>query len=172
MRLNVGCGPVIARGWVNVDAQQWGQPIVGDVFALPFAERSFDGAVANHVLQMIPQHRVLDALVELRRVLRVGGVLRVLVPDLLDAVAQYEQGNVEHFQLGAEVTIDEALCTYLSQNGATLSFYTHESLCDLLIAAGFGRVTTVIPFATLCDDDMLCTLDSRVDESLIIEAER
>lgn len=172
MKLNVGCGPVLADGWVNADVREWGQEVVADVTALPFADCSFDGAVANHVLQMIPQHCVVEVLSELWRVVRVGGVLRVLVPDLLDAFAQYEQGNVEHFQLGSDVTLDAALCTYLSQNGATRSFYTHGLLCDVLLDAGFGMATTMFPYATLCDDDELCALDSRDDESLIIEATR
>ena len=46
---------------------------VADVQQLPFADESFDGAIANHVLFHVPDRQ--RALAELARVLRPGGVL-------------------------------------------------------------------------------------------------
>jgi ubiquinone/menaquinone biosynthesis C-methylase UbiE len=48
---------------------------VGDVYALPFDDGSFDVVHAHQVLQHLPDP--VAALVEMRRVLRVGGVLGV-----------------------------------------------------------------------------------------------
>jgi SAM-dependent methyltransferase len=44
---------------------------VADVQELPFADESFDGAIANHMLYHVPERR--RALAELARVLRPGG---------------------------------------------------------------------------------------------------
>ena len=65
MRLNWGCGPVIAAGWLNGRSHH---------------------SVAMHALQDLPYLDLVPALVKLRRVLKVGGVLRVDVPDLERAI--------------------------------------------------------------------------------------
>jgi SAM-dependent methyltransferase len=49
----------------------------GTAYALPFADASFDRVVASEVLEHLPQDR--DAMAELVRVLRPGGLLAVTV---------------------------------------------------------------------------------------------
>jgi predicted SAM-dependent methyltransferase len=83
-RLNWGCGPTPAAGWINADLLSApGIELSGDIrdgLALP--DDSIDYAVSIHGLQDLPYLDVLPALRELRRVLRPGGVLRLALPDL------------------------------------------------------------------------------------------
>jgi SAM-dependent methyltransferase len=64
-----------ARQVIGADAGKAGQFsfVVADAEALPFADESFDAAVANHMLYHVPNRP--RALGELRRVLRPGGRL-------------------------------------------------------------------------------------------------
>lgn len=62
-----------ARGMTNVRFQ------AGDLYALPFADQSFDAAFANGVLMHLSDP--LRALAELRRVLCPGGIAGVRDPD-------------------------------------------------------------------------------------------
>ncbi len=64
---------------------------VADASALPFADKSFDAVLACHMLYHVPDARL--ALLELRRVLRPGGVI---------AITTNAEGNMEPFYaLGA-----------------------------------------------------------------------
>src|SRR5206468_494566 len=47
----------------------------GDATRLPFRDESFDRAVSTYLLDLLEEDAVLDALSELRRVLKPGGVV-------------------------------------------------------------------------------------------------
>jgi SAM-dependent methyltransferase len=67
-----GAAVEVLRGRLAGAVQQ------ADVTALPFADSSFDGAVLGEVLEHVEEDR--EALTEIRRVLRPGGVLALSVP--------------------------------------------------------------------------------------------
>ena len=73
-RLNWGCGESPAAGWTNSD--RIAAPEIDarcDIRdGLPYADESFDYAVAIHALQDLGWADIPHALEELRRVLRVG----------------------------------------------------------------------------------------------------
>lgn len=83
--LNLGAGPrgLIDGHWVNVD----GFPAPNIHFlvdlqrGLPFPDGSFDGVFSEHVLEHFTKQAGLFLAVEVARVLRPGGVFRVIVPD-------------------------------------------------------------------------------------------
>lgn len=81
--LNVGCDTSYypAPNVVNLDSHEGeGINLVHDltVLPLPFADETFDGILANHVLEHIPNWGKTFA--DLFRILKVGGVLEVWVP--------------------------------------------------------------------------------------------
>lgn len=173
MRLNWGCGPVIADGWVGSDRDNHGQEHIGDIRdGLPWADGTFDYCVSHHALQMLPWPALAPALAELRRVTAPGGWLRISVPDLLAAVYAYEIGDPDHFQVNDahEKTVDGKLCLYLSQAGSTRSVFTGPWLEALCQRAGWvgahrsGFAVTASPF------DEITALDTRPAESIFIEA--
>jgi SAM-dependent methyltransferase len=82
--LNLGCGAHYHADWVNVDiAPDSPQVLAVDLGGeLPFREQSFDAAYCSHVLEHLAP---ADAAALLRRIhglLKPGGILRVVVPDL------------------------------------------------------------------------------------------
>jgi len=84
--LNLGCGNDYRPGWVNMDLYA-AADVTHDFTAAPwpFADASFDGVYAHHVLEHVP-HTVNGrdglsiVLAEIERVLRPGGVCSVGVP--------------------------------------------------------------------------------------------
>jgi SAM-dependent methyltransferase len=118
-RLNLGCGPNAPAGWVNVDGSwnawfshhkrlrsalqligiinssnqgaQWNvSPVVHDLRKpLPFQENTFSAIYASHVLEHLYRVEADALLAECKRVLKPGGVVRLVVPDLHSLVLDY-----------------------------------------------------------------------------------
>lgn len=176
VRLNIGCGPVQPDGWWNIDHDQaWANPLTGATLAdplgtLPTGDDTAEGAVAHHVLQMVPWPNLVQWLTEVRRVLRPNAVLRLSVPDLLGAMEAHDRGDRAWFPVAPEhePSVDGALCMYLTQAGATRSVFTSDWLAELLLRAGYRRA-----WRTSCGNTLgpkwLADLDSRPAESIYVE---
>ena len=54
--------------------------VAGSVFALPFADGTFDGAVMFEVIEHVPKQREVEALREVRRVMKIGSWLLLSTP--------------------------------------------------------------------------------------------
>lgn len=118
-KLNVGCGNVPLRGWVNIDKfyypgspnpltdqreiekwnnnefQQW---VYGDAVSLDFPSDTFDEVMLIHVLEHLDMEKGTQAIAEAHRVLKPGGRLDIELPDLL--VACRLMSNVHVTALG------------------------------------------------------------------------
>ena len=118
-RLNLGCGPNAPEGWLNLDGSwnawfsshkyfrnaltvlgvidknnqvpQWNvRPIVHDLTKkLPFEENTVSAIYGAHVLEHLYLEDARKLLVECKRVLAPGGVIRLVVPDLRFMAAAY-----------------------------------------------------------------------------------
>ena len=89
--LNLGCGERFHREWVNLDLHPSNPSVQAwDLQAeLPFPEASFDVVYHSHVLEHFSKADGLRLLKRCRQVLRPGGTLRVVVPDLERIVQLY-----------------------------------------------------------------------------------
>jgi SAM-dependent methyltransferase len=122
-RLNLGCGPNAPAGWLNVDGSwnawlsnhaylrktlkaagvlstnnsgaQWNvRPLVHDLTKpLPFKENSVAVIYGAHVLEHLYLADARRLLGECLRILRPGGVIRMVVPDLRFMATSYLQNK-------------------------------------------------------------------------------
>jgi SAM-dependent methyltransferase len=118
-KVNLGCGPHAPTGWLNIDGSwnawlsnhtylyktlktigvisknnpvaQWNvRPLVHDLTEpLPFKENSVAVIYGAHVLEHLYLSDAQRLLGECLRVLRPGGVIRMVVPDLRSMVTSY-----------------------------------------------------------------------------------
>lgn len=84
MLLNIGCGRRYHSDWVNLDLESSDSSVIcHDVTkGIPFGDNKFTAVYHSHVLEHLdPEHgkRLIE---ECFRVLKPGGVLRIVVPDL------------------------------------------------------------------------------------------
>jgi ubiquinone/menaquinone biosynthesis C-methylase UbiE len=174
--LNFGCADVQPKAWVNLDKVDFGQRYVADVLeGLPFKDDHFDCAVANHVLHMFSWQDLTDsALPELRRVLRPGGVLRVIDMDPIKAFRAYEAGDDAAWPVPEEWerTLDGKFCQYLTWYGTRKNICTSNYLRELLTRAGFHHVIIQSPSSTMYESTDITELDNRPAESYIVEARK
>lgn len=143
-RLNWGCGEHVAPGWINCDVSDGPRvDLVADLReGLPIATGSLDYAVSVQALAALTYPDLFPALLELRRVLKPGGVLRLALPDLDRAIDAYRRG----------------------------AHFTAELAEGLLREAGFEPVRAAAFGKTASEFPAIVELDDRGDESFFVEA--
>lgn len=90
-RANIGCGSRYHADWHNFDVHGNGRDVHrADILrGLPLADDSMDVVYHSHLLEHLPPQAATPFLAECRRVLRPGGIVRVVVPDLEAMVRAY-----------------------------------------------------------------------------------
>lgn len=93
MKLNLACGSTYIQGdgWVNLDFSP-SEPSVrqADLLRpLPIQEESADIVYTSHFLEHVPRDLVSAFLQECRRLLKPGGTVRIVVPDLENICRTY-----------------------------------------------------------------------------------
>jgi len=89
--VNLGCGAHFHPDWDNYDFVPMHAEVRGlDISRpLPFLEECYEVCYMSHVLEHLPRERVPKLLSEIFSILKPGGVLRLVVPDLEMIVRLY-----------------------------------------------------------------------------------
>lgn len=143
-RLHLGAGDHHIDGWINVDLVRGAADVLADFTqALPFRTASVDLLHSEDLLEHLDDAAGKHLLRECHRVLRPGGVMRVLTPDLRAIVDRvYLQRETRHLawcnnQLSADGPCS-ALNMHLRMNGEHRFLYDEEHLTGTLRGIGFA----------------------------------
>jgi SAM-dependent methyltransferase len=137
--LNIGCGKTRFENTINMDIadnKYTKVDIVGSVLSIPFPNERFKGIIFSHVLEHLDQEDHRKAILEIKRVLKVGGTAYIEVPDLMLACKYF----VENFQGRRDYWY---MCIYgrnLYGTDVHRSGITIDYLTDLLFSSGFGHL--------------------------------
>jgi predicted SAM-dependent methyltransferase len=137
MKINLGAGDQYADGWHNVDH---GSPHRKDedvdlTGPLPWAENSIDCIYAGHVLEHLTQEECVALLERLHPLMKPGGELMVVGPDVRIAEQMAQQGTLD-------VTLDSLKYGAGRWSGDVHRWEcTSRGLQDLLETAGWQEVT-------------------------------
>jgi predicted SAM-dependent methyltransferase len=82
--VNLGCGTRFHPDWTNINLSSSRPEVMAHDLSrgIPLPDASCDAVYHSHLLEHIRRHEVKDFLAECLRVLKPGGVLRVVVPNL------------------------------------------------------------------------------------------
>lgn len=149
--VNVASGPFPLPGFVNLDSQESAAGVIGwDCRrALPLSDRSAAGIRVEHFVEHLdPREELPTFLADCLRVLKPGGVLRVIVPDAEAYLRAYCSGDRQAFRkLGVPDPFPADLPTAMDvvnhvfhQWGEHFWGYDFESLSYRLAVAGFREV--------------------------------
>jgi len=171
-RLNWGCGPVPAAGWLNSDVVDGpGVELPCDIRAgLPLDDASIDYVSSQHALQDLTVDEIPPVLRELRRVLVPGGVLRMCLPDLDLLIAAYLRGDTDFFDIYDWRTLSGNFITHMMWHNVTRTPLTFDFTEELLSLAGFDRIERAEFGRTTSTHPEIVELDGRARESFYIEA--
>ena len=172
-RLNWGCGGHTLPGWINSDQKEGdGIDLTCDISqGLPLETDSIDYAVSVHALPEVPLDRIVPVLAELRRVIKPGGILRLVLPDLIKGVRAYERGDRDYFLVPDEdaQSLGAKLVTQLIWYGYSRTVFTADFVEEMLRKAGFSRVEHCAYRQTSGPHGEIVELDNRENESLYVE---
>ncbi len=173
--IQYGCGPSCPDGWVNFDASPTLRlqklPLVGGMFrrppiifsekarygdivkGLPCPDESAEGIYASHVLEHLALADFWTALQNTFRLLKPGGIFRLVVPDLEIRARRYlqhlESGDPEAsswFMNATMLGVERrkpglgALARTLFGNSAHLWMWDEKSMSAALQKVGFANV--------------------------------
>jgi predicted SAM-dependent methyltransferase len=144
--LNLGAGPrgVNDSHWVNVDAAP--EPGVSFLIdfqrPLPFDDASFDGVFCEHVLEHFGQAEGERLAREVARILRPGGLFRVVVPDAELVLRSYFETPADMIAARGDGhgTAMEMVNSYFRQRYEHQFMYDWQTLAQVLRRAGFAQV--------------------------------
>jgi hypothetical protein len=95
-RLNVGCGSDIRDAYINVDGRELpGVDVVADVRRLPFEPGTVAELFSSHTIEHFREHQLRTAILpHWVALLRPGGQLRVLCPDLDGLLSRVQDASM------------------------------------------------------------------------------
>ncbi|MBP8981079.1 MAG: methyltransferase domain-containing protein [Syntrophobacterales bacterium] len=137
IQLHLGCGKRHIPGFIHIDQAAFSHiDYRGPVESLPmFADNTVDLIYASHVLEYFDRIEVREVLAEWRRVLKMGGILRVAVPDFAALVEAYRRFGLDRI-LGP-------LYGRMESGGRIIyhkTVYDFDALATVLTANGFAQV--------------------------------
>jgi predicted SAM-dependent methyltransferase len=137
MKLYIGSRDYKPEGYLTVDIDPGNRPdIVADATNLTtIASNSVDEVIASHVLEHIPYPRSFAALGEWARVLKVGGVLKVAVPDLKLLCSMVMRGLNLYQAVGLMYGAGRVDNVYEAHQWG----YTREMLLEMFAVLGFAE---------------------------------
>jgi predicted SAM-dependent methyltransferase len=93
IKLNIGCWEFKREGFVNIDIDPAYGEVVADASKLPYEDATVDEIFAGHILEHFGQHD--DVLKEWHRVLKPGGLITIVVPDMEKGLDQFRIGTIQ-----------------------------------------------------------------------------
>lgn len=131
-KIQLGAGGHNLPGWENYDMD------CDITKPLPFSENSIDFIMLEHVIEHVTQHQGYRFFEECMRVLKPGGVVRVVFPDIKRAFDRCDERYREFVKryLGGTVTNKIAI-EQLIFNFGHVSIYTVELMMAILTMIGF-----------------------------------
>src|SRR5579863_8596968 len=194
LKINIGCGLSGARGWCNIDNSPriplsrlklgrrlfrtpvWPKDVLRhDVKkGLPFADQSVSCIYSSHTFEHFSWAESLAVAKECFRVLRPGGVLRIVVPDLQLIAREYLRDSDP---MASHRFVDRLLLSHTVHDsfhrGAHHSqMFDKSSLVALLRQAGFEQPVVGSFMQSRIADISLIELEQRKHESLYVESVR
>jgi acid phosphatase type 7 len=136
---------------------------------LPFVTGTVDAAYVGPAVGQLPAWELPYLLEEFRRVLRVGGRIRVAAYDLQAAVDAYTRRDADFFWDRSSAYLSGGLASQLLQLGAARSLLDADLLAELLERAGFEDVEPQ-PFRESRADPVLAAPDQLAGHCCYVDA--
>ena len=146
---------------------------------LPFSNDFVDVLYSSHMLEHLERKKAISFLNEAKRVLKPGGIIRIVVPDLRLFIENYiEEKDADKFIAKLSMNMDmpasiiDKLKYIFVGNRKHQWNYDMDSLSKLLKTCGFEKPIVLKAGSTTIPNPGALNLYEREEESLYIEAKK
>jgi len=142
LKLNLGCGSLSLPGWVNIDLVGLPVDLRWNLSRkLPFADNSIDAIFHEHVQEHIDAYQGYFLTKECFRVLKPGGIYRVVMPDANKYIRSYMDPHHAFLREWRGLPFTPMMSLVEEFYGFNhRSIYDYETLDLYMRMAGFSRV--------------------------------
>lgn len=159
--VNIGCGTSVADGWYNIDnsptiwisripllrrmlrVPAWPKNVHRhDVLkGLPFGDQTVDCIYSSHTFEHFTYAQSLFLARECLRVLKPNGILRIVVPDLMQLVQDYlaDPDSMASHKFIDRLSLSHTWQDLLHRGAHHQQMFDGRSLLGMLREAGFGN---------------------------------
>ena len=124
IKLNVGASPIWekeGRHPLDHKAREFSMTSVkGDAESIPWEDGAVQHLFCSHMFEHVPHTRLENILLEFNRVMKIGGIVRVLCPDLKKIAKAYVDEDTQFFTAASNE--DENIRTDLGLGGMFMNF--------------------------------------------------
>lgn len=203
MKLNLGCASQVIEGWVNVDYAfgariakvpffralnkkikvfniDWNENIlITDLTKeFPWPNQCVDIVYSSHTLEHFTKEEGRRFLQECYRVMKIGSVIRVIVPDLRSTIDRYLEGDVK-----ASDVVEKLGVLYEDRNGFLNNqlsvliqcphkcMYDTSALLDIMSEVGFHS-SLKEAFDSEIPDIQAIEIKERTIDAVIVEGRK
>jgi SAM-dependent methyltransferase len=159
MKLNLGCGYNWSKeGWVTLDhnvLKPFSLP--RQAWDLPFEDASCEMVFCSHMIEHISHFRIEMTLAEINRIMKSGGVLRLLTPDLETLCKAYVERDMA--KLGAYIDEDRSgIRSDLGPAQALLGFLYSPGYDNIMLESSRARIVGTYAHVYCYDFELLSGL--------------
>ncbi len=137
IKVNLGCGRNVIAGWRNYDLVDHPDVIKRDLaLPLPHVDNSVEFVNMERLIEQMTRSQALTMLIEVHRMLKPNGVLRISTPDLKILLWNYSKGNLWGIP---GVWEPKSICQMVNEGMSEFS-YDEAELRLILEEAGFNMI--------------------------------
>ena len=146
IKFNMGCGQDRIDGYIGVDLYGEGAIIKQDIMQLKLPEKCADEILGSHVIEHMPQHRIIDVLTLWYNTLKKGGKLILELPNLEEMCKEFlEADDQKRYELTLCIygaAIDQTPSQNINNGAETphLWGYYPKVLKDILNGIGYKEI--------------------------------
>ena len=171
MKVHLGCGSNILKGWTNVDIKNRRADKEFDVRGtFPFEDESAEMIFSEHLIEHLTRDEGMSFLKECHRVLIPCGIIRTSTPNLEWIVEKYMEGKLDEWKDSNWVSTSKCRMLNEAMRQCRHKFlYDRDELHGALRDAGFSSISDCSWRKS--DYEELCNLEHRPDHpEVIVEA--
>lgn len=139
IKLHIGCGKRnFGKSWVHIDGANYNHIDYHDITKLKFDNESVDLIYASHVLEYFDRDEAINLLLEWKRVLKTGAILRIAVPDFESMSKLYTDKKIKLNQILGP------LFGKMNMNNNFIyhkTVYDFDNLYELLNSVGMNNIS-------------------------------
>jgi len=152
IKINLGCGEKLKKGYINIDLNKLADFRLDLRKKLPFKNNSIDFIYSKHFFEHIDylDSTAINCLKDYLRVLKKGGEMRMVIPDMEKVFKAYVNKDLRFFDLiDIELVVPQSkeyssVIDYVNygiyQFGQHRYCYDFEKICLLLKSVGFKNI--------------------------------